>query len=134
MALSENQNKGDGSRAEAPASVRSGEEGEESPLDNLVVLSASGPLSSSARVAILAALLAIRRTTFTELMLAVNLPKSSLNLSLEILKENRFVAVRRGFLPVGGPRTIVEITPEGEKAIRDYLTLLQNMAKRLLPH
>jgi DNA-binding MarR family transcriptional regulator len=67
-------------------------------------------------------------------MLAVNLPKSSLNLSIEILKENKFVTVRRGFLSVGGPRTFVEITPEGERAIRDYLTLLQDMAKRLLPH
>jgi len=67
-------------------------------------------------------------------MLVVNLPKSSLNLSLEILKENKYVTVRRGFLPVGGPRTIVEITPEGEKAIKDYLALLQGVAKRLLPH
>jgi len=132
--LAENQNKGDRGRAEAPPSTRSGEEGEEGRLNNLAALSASGPLSSSARVAILAALLAIRRTTFTELMLVVNLPKSSLNLSIEILKENKFVTVRRGFLPVGGPRTFVEITPEGERAIRDYLTLLQDMAKRLLPH
>jgi len=132
--LAENQNKGDGGRAEVPSSTRSGEEGEEGRLDSLATLSASGPLSSSARVAILAALLAIRRTTFTELMLVVNLPKSSLNLSIEILKENKFVTVRRGFLPVGGPRTFVEITPEGEKAVRDYLILLQGMAKRLLPH
>ena len=132
--MAENQNKGDRGRAEAPPPPRNGEEGEEGRLDNLAALSASGPLSSSARVAILAALLAIRRTTFTELMLVVNLPKSSLNLSIEILKENKFVTVRRGFLPVGGPRTFVEITPEGERAIRDYLTLLQDMAKRLLPH
>ena len=114
------------------ARFRNDEEGGK--FENLASLSASGPLSSSARVAILAALLAIKHTTFTELMLAVNLPKSSLNLSLEILKENRFVIVRRGFLPVGGPRTIVEITPEGEKAIRDHLLLLQSVAKRLLPH
>jgi len=131
--LAESQNKDDRGRAEAPQSTRNGEEGEEGRLANLAALSASGPLSSSARVAILAALLAIRRTTFTELMLVVNLPKSSLNLSIEILKENKFVTVRRGFLPVGGPRTFVEITPEGEKAVRDYLTLLQGMAKRLLP-
>ena len=78
-------------------------------------------------------MLAFRRTTFTELMLAVNLPKSSLNMSLTILKENQFVTVRRGFLPVGGPRTIVEITAEGEKAIRDHLLLMQNLAKRFLP-
>ena len=102
-------------------------------FENLSSLSASGPLSSSARVAILAALFAIKHTTFTELMLAVNLPKSSLNLSLEILKENKFVVVRRGFLPVGGPRTIIEITPEGERAIREHLMLLQSVARRLLP-
>ena len=116
----------------APFRKDEGDEGGE--FEILASLSASGPLSSSARVAILAALLAIRHATFTELMLAVNLPKSSLNLSLEILKENKFVIVRRGFLPVGGPRTIVEITPEGEKAIRDHLLLLQSLAKRLLPH
>jgi len=71
---------------------------------------------------------------FTELMLVVNLPKSSLNLSLEILKDNRLVTVRRGFLPVGGPRTIIEITPEGEKAIKDHLTLIQDVARSLLDH
>jgi len=132
--LAENQDKGDNDGGGAPPFFRSSEEEKEGQFDNLASLSASGPLSSSARVAILAALLAIRRTTFTELMLAVNLPKSSLNLSIEILKENKFVTVRRGFLPVGGPRTFVEITPAGEKAISDYLALLQSVAKRLLPH
>ncbi|HYB75821.1 MAG TPA: transcriptional regulator [Nitrososphaerales archaeon] len=115
----------------APLRNIGGDEGGD--FENLASLSASGPLSSSARVAILAALLAIKHTTFTELMLAVNLPKSSLNLSLEILKENKFVVVRRGFLPVGGPRTIIEITPEGERAIREHLMLLQSVARRLLP-
>jgi len=129
----ENQDRREHDRARA-APFRNEEDEEGGKFENLASLSASGPLSSSARVAILAALLAIKHTTFTELMLAVNLPKSSLNLSLEILKENRFVIVRRGFLPVGGPRTIVEITPEGEKAIRDHLLLLQSVAKRLLPH
>lgn len=117
------------------AESRDSEEGDEEEggqLDSLASLSASGPLSSSARVAILAALLAFKRTTFTELMLAVNLPKSSLNLSLAILKQNNFVTVRKGFLPIGGPRTIVEITPEGEKAVRDHLVLVQSLAKRLL--
>ena len=112
-----------------PPRANSGE-GEQSHI--LSSLSMSGPLSSSARVAILAALLAIRRTTFTELMLAVNVPKSSLNLSLSVLKENKFITVRRGFLAVGGPRTIVEITSEGEKAITDHLLLMQSLAKRLL--
>ncbi len=122
----------EGGGPEGPASTERGEE-EEGRFGGLTSLSSSGPLSSSARVAILAALLAFRHTTFTELMLAVNLPKSSLNMSLAILKENKFVTVRRGFLPVGGPRTIVEITPEGEEAIRDHLMLMQNLAKKLLP-
>ena len=131
--MAENQDRDGKSRAEVPPSVPNDEEEEGGQLDSLALLSASGPLASSARVAILAALLAIRRTTFTELMLAVNLPKSSLNLSLNILKQNNFVTVRRGFLPVGGPRTIVEITPTGERAIKDHLLLVQSLAKRLLP-
>jgi DNA-binding transcriptional ArsR family regulator len=102
------------------------------PLEDLASLS-SGPLTSSARVAILAALLAIKRTTFTELMLAVNLPKSSLNLSLSVLKENKLVTVRKALVQIGGPRTIVEITPEGEKAIKDYLLKIQDLARKLLP-
>jgi len=107
------------------------QEDAESGLD-LSSLSSSGPLTSSARVAILAALLAIRRTTFTELMLAVNLPKSSLNLSLGILSENKLVTVKKGFVQIGGPRTIVEITTEGEKAIREHLMMMQDLARKLL--
>lgn len=102
-------------------------------IDILPSITSSGALSSSARVAILAALFAFKRTTFTELMLAVNLPKSSLNLSLTMLKENKLVTVKKGFLGMGGPRTIVEITPEGENAIREYLVLMQNLAKRIFP-
>lgn len=129
MTLNKDRDEGEAERAPYP---ESDQEGEGQP-DDLMSLSSSGPLSSSARVAILAALLAFRHTTFTELMLAVNLPKSSLNMSLAILKENKFVTVRRGFLPVGGPRTIVEITPEGEKAVKDHLKIMQNLAKKLLP-
>lgn len=107
---------------------KSGEEN----LGDLSSLSSSGPLTSSARVAILAALLAIKRTTFTELMLVVNLPKSSLNLSLAVLKENKLVTVRKGFIQIGGPRTIVEITPEGEQTIKEHLLMMQNLAEKLL--
>lgn len=102
-------------------------------LDAISSLSSSGPLTSSARVAILAALLAFKRTTFTELMLAVNLPKSSLNLSLATLEQNKLVTLRKGFAQVGAPRTIVEITPEGERVIKEYLLMMQDLAKKLLP-
>jgi DNA-binding transcriptional ArsR family regulator len=120
---------GDGEEGH-PDTTKENPEGEEQ-TDVLPSITSSGPLSSSARVAILAALYAFRRTTFTELMLAVNLPKSSLNLSLAILRENKLVTVKKGFVGMGGPRTIVEITAEGEKAIRDYLTLMQSLAKRI---
>ncbi len=107
-------------------------EAEKDELEVLASLSSSGPLSSSSRVAILAALLAFRRTTFTELMLAVSTPKSSLNMSLAILRESGYVTVRKGFMGMGGPRTIVEITKEGEKAIRDHLLVMRGLASRLL--
>jgi DNA-binding MarR family transcriptional regulator len=103
-----------------------------SQLDDLSSLSSSGPLNSSARVAILSALLAFKSTTFTELELALHLPKSSLNLSLNILKQNKLVTVRRALVQIGGPRTIVEITPEGEKAIRNHLLMMQELARKLL--
>jgi DNA-binding MarR family transcriptional regulator len=106
---------------------------DEGQLDALSSLSSSGPLTSSSRVAILAALLAFKRTTFTELLLAVNLPKSSLNLSLAVLQQNKLVNVRKGFIQIGGPRTIVEITPEGEKAIREHLLMMRDLASKLLP-
>ena len=101
-------------------------------LADLSSLSSSGPLTSSARVAILAALLAFKRTTFTELMLAVNLPKSSLNLSLAMLAQYKLVTVRKTLVQIGGPRTIIEITKEGEKAIRDHLLMMQELARKLL--
>jgi len=113
-------------------SGKSGHTGEVRPPDELSSLSSSGPLTSATRVAILAALLAFKKTTFTELMLAVNLPKSSLNLSLAVLKENKFVTVKKGFIQIGGPRTIVEITPEGKRAIQEHLLLMQNIATKLL--
>ena len=121
----------EGGHGGSPDSADEGAGGEE--LGALPSLSSSGPLSSSARVAILAALLAFRRTTFTELLLAVSVPKSSLNMSLGILKDAGLVVVRRGFMGMGGPRTIVEITPKGEKAITDHLVMMQNLAKKLLP-
>jgi DNA-binding MarR family transcriptional regulator len=101
-------------------------------LDELASLSSSGPLNSSGRVAILAALLAFNRATFTELVLALNLPKSSLNLSLSQLEASRYVIVKKSLAKIGGPRTVVEITPEGKEAITKHLLMMQNLAKKLL--
>ena len=46
-----------------------------------------GPFSVSTRVGIMTALLGFKWTTFTELLLAVKTPKSSLNKNLGILED-----------------------------------------------
>jgi DNA-binding MarR family transcriptional regulator len=91
-----------------------------------------GPFSVSARVGIMMALLGSKRATFTELLLAVKTPKSSLNKNLGILEDCGFVKQRRGFLPTAGPRTIVEITPKGEEAIKKHLELMRSLADKFL--
>ncbi len=78
------------------------------------------------------ALLGFRWTTFTELLLAVRTPKSSLNKNLRILEDYGFIKQRRGFLRVSGPRTIIEITPQGEEAIKRHLELMRAVADKYL--
>jgi DNA-binding MarR family transcriptional regulator len=81
----------------------------------------------------MAALLGARKVTFTELLLAVRVPKSSLHRNLEVLEDHGFVKQSRGFLPsVSGPRSFVEITPKGEVAIRVHLETLRMMADKIL--
>lgn len=78
------------------------------------------------------ALLGLRRTSFTDLLLAVKTPKSSLNKNLRILEDSGFILQRKGFLQLPGPRTIVEITPKGEEAIKRYLELMRTVADKYL--
>ena len=91
-----------------------------------------GPFSVSTRVGIMAALLGFRRTTFPGLVLAVKTPKSSLNKNLGILEDCGFILQRKGFLQAPGPRTIVEITPKGEEAIKRHLELMRAVADKYL--
>jgi DNA-binding MarR family transcriptional regulator len=105
----------------------------ESEEKNLVSdIGSSGPFSVSTRVGIMTALLGSKRATFTELLLAVKSPKSSLNKNLGILEDHGFVKQRRGFLPTFGPRMIIEITPKGEEAIKKYLELMRTLADKFL--
>lgn len=96
-------------------------------LQNLV---SKGPLSSSSRVGILLVLHGMRWATFTDLLHALELPKSTLNLCLSGLGESGFVKVRTGFLHKGGPRTIVQITDLGQKAIREYIELMNEILQK----
>ena len=91
-----------------------------------------GPFSASTRIGVMTALLGFKRTTFTELLLAVKTPKSSLNKNLGILEDYGFIKQRRGFLSVPRPRTIIEITPKGEEAIKRHLELMRAVADRYL--
>jgi DNA-binding MarR family transcriptional regulator len=103
-------------------------------IENFVsdIGSQGGPFSVSTRVGIMTALLGSKRATFTELLLAVKTPKSTLNKNLGILEDHGFVKQRRGFLPAMGPRTIIEITPKGEEAIKRHLELMRALADKLL--
>ena len=91
-----------------------------------------GPFSNSARVGIMTALLGFKWATFTELLLAVKTPKSSLNKNLGILEDLGFIKQRRGFLPSPGPRKFLEITPKGEEAIKKHLELMRSLADKFL--
>ena len=90
-----------------------------------------GPFSVSTRVGIMT-LLGFRGTTFSELLLAVKGPKSSLNKNLGILEDYGFIRQRRSFLSGPGPRTIIEITPRGEEVTKKYLELMRTLADRFL--
>lgn len=77
------------------------------------------------------ALLPLKRATFTELLLAVKVPKSSLNTSLAILEQSGYIVIRKGFSTLR-PRTFVESTSKGEQAIRDQLALMKDLADHFL--
>jgi DNA-binding MarR family transcriptional regulator len=91
-----------------------------------------GPFSVSTRVGIMTALLGFKRTTFTELLLAVKTPKSSLNKNLGILEDYGFIKQRREFVLAPGPRTVIEITSQGEEATKKHLELMRELADRFL--
>jgi DNA-binding MarR family transcriptional regulator len=105
------------------------EEDEEDLVSNI---GSPGPFSVSTRVGIMTALLGFKRATFTELLLALKTPKSSLNKNLGILEDHGFIKQRSGFLPAFGRRTIIEITPKGEEAIKKHLELMRELADKYL--
>ena len=115
-----------------PESLKSGGAMGKDQEDLVSDVGSPGPFSASTRVGVMTALLGFKRTTFTELLLAVKSPKSSLNKNLGILEDYGFIKQRRGFLNVPGPRTIIEITPKGEEAIKRHLELMRAVADKYL--
>ena len=108
------------------------DESSTSDAESVQKLSSMGPLSNSARVGILVVLLGPKKATFTDLRLAVKLPKSSLNMSLSILQEADYVKVSTVFTKSGRHRTIVQITVNGEKAIREYAEYMNRITISVL--
>jgi DNA-binding MarR family transcriptional regulator len=81
----------------------------------------------------MATLLGLRKATFTDLLLAVKIPKSSLSKNISLLEDLGFVKLSRGFLfSSPGPRRFVEITAEGELAVKSHLEMLRTAADMLL--
>lgn len=101
--------------------------------ETLPELVSSGPLSSTARVGIMVVLLGLKKATFSELMLTVRLPKSSLSSSLGILRASGLVRIQRQLLQASGPRSLIQITRKGEEAIIRYLRLMRELASESLP-
>jgi DNA-binding MarR family transcriptional regulator len=116
----------------SPKAGQSGSEVGKEEEDLVPDVGSPGPFSVSTRVGIMTALLGFKRTTFTELLLAVKTPKSSLNKNLGILEDYGFIKQRRSLLFGPGPRTVIEITPKGEEAIKKHLELMRALADRFL--
>lgn len=101
-------------------------------MDFVEELASMGPFSNPTRVGIMVVLLALRRATFTDLLMAVKMSKSSLNSSLSILERNNYVRIEHGFLRMGGPRTIVKITEEGENETIRYLKFMNRFTNSIM--
>lgn len=99
---------------------------------NLAELASGGALSSLTKIGIMLALLGVEQLTFTDLMFVVKVSKSSLNHSVNALEEARYVTIHKGFKTIGGPRTFIEITKQGKKAIRTHLENMQTLASKFL--
>jgi len=97
-------------------------------------LASGDVLSSFMRVGIMLALLGVEQITFTDLMLVVEVSKSSLNYSMNALADAGYVTIRKGFKTAGGPRTFIQIIDKGKDAIRLYFETMKRLASKYLPH
>lgn len=99
---------------------------------NLSELASGGALCSLTRVGIMLALLGVEQITFTDLMLAVEVSKSSLSYSVNALADAGYVTVRKGFKTAGGPRTFIQITSTGKEAVSLHLETMRRIASKYL--
>lgn len=99
---------------------------------SLSELSSEGALSSFTKLGIMLALLGVEQITFSDLMLVVEVAKSSLNYSLNALAVAGYVTLHKGFKTAGGPRTFIQITDKGKEAIHAHLETMQRLTSKFL--
>ncbi|MGA3111757.1 MAG: transcriptional regulator [Candidatus Bathyarchaeia archaeon] len=99
---------------------------------SLSEFASGGTLSSLTRLGIMLALLGVEQITFTDLMLAINISKSSLSYSVNALADAGYVTVRKGFKTEGGPRTFIQITEKGKHVISKHLETMRRLSSRYL--
>lgn len=87
-------------------------------------------LSSSMRLGIMLIVYFYNKVTFTELKQILDCPAGSLDYHLKILKDNKYVKARK-VLTLKRPITLVEITIEGEKRLKEYTSKLREILKKI---
>ena len=92
-------------------------------LKRLAELLNSETLRNGVRLGILIALRVLNEATFTELVEALMMPKSTVHSHIRALEEEGFVEVKR-VLTMAGPRTMVRITDKGRRIIDEYLRIV----------
>ena len=99
---------------------------------SLSEFASGGVLSSFTRVGIMLALLGVEQITFTDLLMVVQVSKSSLNYSVNALSDANYITVRKGFKTAGGPRTFIQITDKGKVAISMHFETMRRLASKYL--
>jgi DNA-binding MarR family transcriptional regulator len=95
-------------------------------IKRLIEIISDPALNNSVRLGILLALYGVKSINFTQLLRAVEIPKSSLFTHLQVLEEAGYVRMVKRFTALG-PRTFVEITEKGERVMREYSELIRKL-------
>ncbi|BDB98258.1 transcriptional regulator [Saccharolobus caldissimus] len=93
-------------------------------LKKLMELLKDQALSNSVRLGILLSLYVLGKTTFAELQKTFEIPKSSLYVHLQILKDNGLIDIKK-VITLSGPRTVIEITDKGMEVVKKYLDVIK---------
>lgn len=88
------------------------------------LLSSESKLSSPVRLGIMILLRTKSKMIFSEIQKALRLTSGNLDSHLKHLEKSGYVHIKKG-LSLKGPRTIIEITSEGEEELQRYVSKLK---------